>query len=300
MNIKKIKKVLLILAIFAVSGILIFKYAGKEKGIKKEVNLYFFNEKKTALLVKENEFSAKNEEELIKEIAKALIKGPSGKKYSPIMDKGTKLLSADNKNGNLEMVFSEGYPRENYLTSYAIIKTFCQFPDVSAVKIVVDNIDVLGQGFVSGDEINLESDEDCAKAVSLYFANKDKTQLVKVRRKVNITDTRPIEEYVVSELIKGIDKEDYEGLLPKETGIISVETTDGVCYVNFKSGFGKGVSQSKKIQELMIYSIVNSLTEIDGVLSVQILIDGKKAEKIGVVDISKQLYRNETIIKEVK
>ena len=38
--------------------------------------------------------------------------------------------------------------------------------------------------------------------------------------------------------------------------------------------------------EAAVYSIVNSLTELPGIKGVQILIDGKKLDRIGDVDIS--------------
>ena len=109
--------------------------------------------------------------------------------------------------------------------------------------------------------------------------------------KINILDTQPIEQYIIAELIKGPKVKGHIRLLPKEADIVSAETTDGTCYVNFKKSFS-----SKESRELMIYSIVNSLTERNSVECVQFLIDGKKSDNAGTPDISAPLYRNETLI----
>ena len=52
-----------------------------------------------------------------------------------------------------------------------------------------------------------------------------------------------------------------------------MSTKDGICYVNFDEGFlGQGYNV---LEEIPIYSIVNSLTEIPGINKVQILINGE-------------------------
>ena len=146
-------------------------------------------------------------------------------------------------------------------------------------------------GFVSGDYINTESDEDTATGVRLYFANSDKSELVMEYRKINIVDTKPVEQYVVSELIKGPKIKGNERLLASDTKVLSVETTDRICYVNFKEGFlEKNATSGSK---LVADSIVRSLTGLNNVDSVQFLIDGKKTEKIGDTDISGLFVKEE-------
>jgi len=295
MNIRKVRRLIFIIIIFILVCFTVFKIVGNRKTDNK-VTLYFFNNDTSALLPKE-QLIENDEDKIYEEIAKALIKGPSKKKYTAIMDKDVKLLDIKKEGRKLRINFSNEYKNSNSLTTYAVIKTFCGLPEIDSVMVMADGDDVLGDGFVSGDVINLESDDDCAKTVSLYFANADKTKLIKEYRKINITDTRPVEEYVLSELIKGPKDENNVGLLSTDTGVTSVEITDGTCYVNFKKGFVSENTYSDEVQELLIYSIVNSMTERDGVRNVQFLVDGKKADKFGNIDISIPIYRNETLIK---
>ena len=237
------------------------------------------------------EFYEEDNELLYKAVAERLIKGPKGKSYTAVVDSDTELKSIKNEDGKLTIDFSTKFKESGLLAVYAVIKTFSQLPDVESVKVTSDGKDIFGCGFVAGKDINLESDDDCALMVRLYFADEDKQMLVGENRKINILDTRQIEQYIVAELIKGPKVKGHERLLPKNTEIVSVETTDGTCYVNFK----KSVS-SEASRELMLYSIVNSLTERSGVDCVQFLVDGKKIDNSDSPGIAEPLYRNEKLI----
>lgn len=286
------KKIVWLIIVFVIAGIAVFTIANKSKNRgRTDVMLYFLSADKSSISGYEKEFSQENNNELYKAVSESLIKGPKGKRYTALMDKNTQAQDITNEDGNLTVDFSEEYGESELLSTYAIIKTFAQLPDVKAVMVTCDGVDVLGRGFIKGDEINLESDDDCAVTVHLYFTDDDKQKLIGEYRKINILDTQPIEQYIIAELIKGPKVKGHTRLLPKEADIVSAETTDGTCYVNFKKSFS-----SKESRELMIYSIVNSLTERNSVSCVQFLIDGKKSDNGGTPDISVPLYRNESLI----
>lgn len=287
------KKIILLVTVFILAGIAVFTIANKNKANGKiDVTLYFVSADKGSVIGYEKAFSAENSEALYKAVAESMAKGPKSNRYTAIIDKNTVINSIENNEGNLTIDFSADYAKSELLSVYALIKTFSQLPDVNAVMITAAGQDVLGHGFITGDEINLESDDDCATTVHLYFTDEDKQELVGEYRKINILDTQPIEQYILQELIKGPKIKGHKRLLPKDADIVSAETTDGTCYVNFK----KSVS-SKESRELMIYSIVNSLTERGDIDCVQFLIDGKKSDNGGAPDISAPLYRNESLIR---
>ena len=290
---KRTKKIVLLITVFVLAGIAVFTIANKNKnGGKTEVTLYFLNADKSTVSEYDKAFSKMDSDGLYKAVAESLIKGPKSKKYTAVADRATEVNSIKNVGGNLTVDFSAEYAKAELISTYAVIKTFSQLPDVNAVLVTVNGRDILGRGFVTGDEINLESDDDCATTVLLYFADEDKEKLVPEYRKINVLDTQPIEQYILTELIRGPKVKGHIGLLPKNTDIVSVETTDGTCYVNFKKSLS-----AKEQQALMIYSVVNSLTERGNVNCVQILIDGKKSDNAGAPDISVPLYRNEGLIK---
>ena len=287
------KKIAFLITVFVLAGIAVFTIANRNKNSEKtEVTLYFLNAEKSTVSGYDKAFSADTDAELYKEVAENLIKGPKSKKYVAVADKNTEVKSIEISEGNLTIDFSKEYAESEMISTYAVIKTVSQLPKVKAVMVTVNGRDILGTGYVKGDEINLESDDDCATTVLLYFTDEEKEKLVPEYRKINILDTQPIEHYILSELIKGPKMKGHISLLPQNTDIVSVETTDGVCYVNFKKSLAL-----KEQQTLTIYSVVNSLTQRSGVDSVQFLIDGKKSDNAGTPDISVPLYRNESLIK---
>jgi len=286
------KKHLIIAAIFILLGIAAFALAGGgDDEIKREVNLYFFDEGGYSIAPQETEISAVSDTELYEKIAQALILGPTDKNFLPIMDKNVKLNYINFADGNLAVDFSGEYPDENLMCTYAVIKTFSRLSNVKNIQVTENGAGIKGSdgielGFVTGDYINTESDEDTATGVRLYFTNADKNELVMEYRKINIVDTKPVEQYVVNELIKGPKIKGNERLLASDTKVLSVETTDRICYVNFKEGFLEKNAASSERSKLVVDSIVKSLTGLNSVDSVQFLIDGKKTEKFGDTDIS--------------
>lgn len=293
------KKIFIFILILAAIGVVIFNFAERGGDNENEVTLYFFNREGTAVVPLESKVSAKKQNELYDEVAEKLIKGPSGKDYTPIMEKDVAVSSIYNNGGNLTVDFSEKYAESGLLSTYAVIKTFSKLPGVERVKVTTGGRNITEStelsDFMSGDEINTESDDYSATGIRLYFADSEKKKLVAEYRKINITDTQPIEQYIVTELIKGPKNESNTRLLASNTGIVSVETTDGTCYVNFKQDFIDKNSASEDTVRLVVYSVVNSLTERENVHNVQLLIDGKKTEKFAGVDISGLLVRNENL-----
>ncbi|MBQ7985842.1 MAG: GerMN domain-containing protein [Clostridia bacterium] len=286
------KKHIIIAVLLILLGVAIFALAGgSDNSTQKEVNLYFFDESGYTITPVETEIVAVSDTELYEKVAKALIDGPTEKKYLPIMNKDVKLNYVNFVDGNLTVDFSREYPEDNLMCTYAVIKTFSRFFEVKNIHVTengkgIKGSDGLELGFVTGDYINTESDEDTATGVRLYFTNAEKIELVMEYRKINIVDTKPVEQYIVSELIKGPKIKGNERLLASDTKVLSVETTDRICYVNFKDGFLEKNAASSGKSKLVVDSVVKSLTGLNNVDSVQFLIDGKKTEKFGDTDIS--------------
>lgn len=291
------KKHVGIIVVFILLGIVAFALAGGgDDEATREVNLYFFDEGGYSIAPFETEISAVSDTELYEKVAQALIDGPVDKNYLPIMEKNVKLNYINFVDGNLAVDFSREYPDDNLMCTYAVIKTFSRLSGVKNIQVTengkgIKASDGVELGFVSGDYINTESGEDTATGVRLYFTNADKSELVMEYRKINIVDTKPVEQYVVSELIKGPKIKGNERLLASDTKVLSVETTDRICYVNFKEGFLEKNAASSEKSKLVVDSIVKSLTGLNNVDSVQFLIDGKKAEKLGDTDISGVLVK---------
>ena len=109
--------------------------------------------------------------------------------------------------------------------------------------------------------------------LELYFASEDGQSLIREDRYVHYLNSVLPQKLIVEELIKGPQEDGEKNAVPKETKVISVTVTDGVCYVNLDDGFL--IQNSSVSEETVIYSIVNSLFAYGEIESVRISVNGE-------------------------
>lgn len=118
----------------------------------------------------------------------------------------------------------------------------------------------------------------------LYFANEDNTKLKLEIRYIDSADVKKslsnMATAVVNELIKGpSDETTFRRTVPAEAKLREpVSISNKVATVDFTKEFKSKHSGGKDAEKMTIYSIVNSLTELEGIEKVRFLIEGK-AEK---------------------
>ena len=248
--------------------------------------VYCLNESSTGCVTFEYEPEGRTEDELLDELFDQLEAVPADTMYSPALGSEAVVLEYSLDDGRLVLDFESTYQdmsrAEEILVRSAVVRTLCQIPGVDSVSFTVEGEtlldskstpvgDMTAESFVenTGDDINVYT----TTTLDLYFANETgdmlKEELVELRYSSNMS----IEKLVLEQLIRGPISDDAYPTIPSATNILSVSTKDGICYVNLDEGFlDYGYDL---IEELPIYSIVNSLTEISGINQVQILINGE-------------------------
>lgn len=126
-----------------------------------------------------------------------------------------------------------------------------------------------------------DTEKNSEKTISLYFADSLATSLVKEERKIPADEYSSLEEAVVCELIKGSEKENNVSLMPDGTRLLGVSSEDDVCTVNLSSEFIDNSAGGTAFETLSVYSVVNSLCELENVEKVKFLIDGNSVEVYG-------------------
>lgn len=163
----------------------------------------------------------------------------------------------------------------------AIVKTVSQVEQVDYVSFNV-NMQPLttssggmvglmnGASFISdtGDDMdNLEWAD-----VKLYFADETGQTLVPENLQMAYDRSETIEQAVVERLLNGPVEKSYKRTIPSGTKLLGISVKDGVAYVNFDAAFVDNTADVSP--EVTIYSIVNSLCELNSVKKVQILVNG--------------------------
>ncbi|MBR6350369.1 MAG: GerMN domain-containing protein [Lachnospiraceae bacterium] len=211
-----------------------------------------------------------------------------------------------NSDGILSMDFSREYLDmtnvQEIILRASVVLTVIQVNGINGVVFTVEGeqiADTNGKviGVMTADSfVNvLLTEEGMLKQetdLTLYFADETGTALVPATYHFAISkNNSSMEEYIVRQIIEGPSDPTMLRTLSKDLELISIVTTDYVCYVNFDSRF---LEQPQVVSdELMIYSVVNSLCRLPYVSSVQFMVDGASDIMLhSVMDLSKPLSHN--------
>ncbi len=103
----------------------------------------------------------------------------------------------------------------------------------------------------------------------------------------------------ISELLKGPYEDFNFAVIPAGTRLLDVEVANKIASVNFSQEFLSESLDSSILDDYIIYTIVNTLTEIPGIEALSFSIEGKNIKGYGRVDLQLPAIRNEKYL-EVK
>jgi len=115
--------------------------------------------------------------------------------------------------------------------------------------------------------------------LTLYFADADANDLVEETRTVNRVD-EDMADLVLRELIAGPDQQGLIWTVPAETTVLSTRQVGNVLEVDFSKDIIEKHPGGSAAEVLTIKSIVYSLTEIEGIDKVQLLVEGEKHDAL--------------------
>lgn len=121
------------------------------------------------------------------------------------------------------------------------------------------------------------------QAVNVYFADEDVEHLEPESRDVVAGDQRELLAAVVNELLAGPREEGHGRVIPEGTTLNSAKLDGDTATIDLSKHFGEEFQGGSNTASLALYSLVNSLCELDGVSQVRILLDGQPGEEFGGV-----------------
>ncbi len=274
----------------------------------KSYSVYFLDSTKTKLVSETASVEPMSEIDTLCALTNILIKGPKDSvEKKRAIPESTQLLSLDCDASIATVNFSSAFYGEsdidNSLAAATIVKTLCETSYVTKVKILVEGNELINSDKVAYGALGSEDIIDSSQAknnslvISLYFADKDAAKLQLERRSVVQNDKEPVEKIVINELMRGSLSSGLK-LIPAEAKLISTEIKDGVCFVNFSKEFTDKRVAGSSSELLTIYSIVNTLTELENIDKVQFLIEGQKVETYGEIVFDEPFVKNEELIKQ--
>ena len=229
--------------------------------------------------------NAEDKEDLIQEFLGQLFWQEESLNYQKAIPDNVRISSWKLEEGQLYLYFNSAYLEmgniEEVLCRFAIVKTLIQIDGVDCISFYVGDGPLLDdegkpvglmaeESFIEnpGEQINTIQTAN----ITLYFANSKGDALVQEVQEIHYSSNISLEKLVVEQLLKGPQGDKGRSAIPDGTKLVSVSVLDGVCFVNLDEGF---LNQNYEIAEpVVIYSIVNSLTELTNVNKVQISVKG--------------------------
>lgn len=263
----------------------------KKSAGKGSIKVYYLNQLKTSLYPVSERPEGSSARKKISFLLRELSTSKSDKDYTNPIPEEVIIRSFTLKGKQLVISFSRDYETiskvQEALLRAAVVKTLVQLPEVNSVTFRIVNESLLdsagnaigamtADSFV--DDFDFEQDATRSVSLTLYCPALDGSGLIKESREAHINENVPIAQAVMSQLAKSPDSKNADVTLPASVKVLSVNVNDGICYVDLDSSLdnaGGNVSEN-----LRIYSIVDSLCELDQINRVQIIIGSGNAAKV--------------------
>ncbi len=245
--------------------------------------------------VEGEEYAPKSEgtDGLIREFLRQMDREPENISLKKAIPENVKIDEYTiNSEGNLSLYWTASYGNytgiSEILRRAAIVKTLCQIPAVETVEFYVagqplTDSNMNSVGFMTADSfIDNTGQEAYTQTTTLmvYFSNKSGTKLKKVPVETTYDATIPLEQLAVEQLIAGpaaiknISDTELQKTIPDGTKINKISVKENTCYLDFSDDF---MDKRPEISDnVAIYSVVNTLTELPNINKVQFSIEGEQ------------------------
>ncbi len=280
--------------------------------------LYFLDNTEQFLVPEERAitFEGNTPQIMLETLVTAMIRGPENTfQHVPVIDKSlVKLLGAtieQTEDGRqiarldfskAPVVLTEQFKDGEDIAAKALARTITGFmPELAGIEIYVR-----GEPQQAEQKIYTLRDSDAllGNSIQLYFPNSGYAMLLGVERMVGQAAAGyPYE--LLSELMRGPVSTDKKEISPAFLSGISMEDVNNaylagdIAVVDFNGSVSDKIKNIGKSEEaMMIYSIVNTMTNIDGIKRVQFLLDGGRVQSLGggEINVMDPLLRNPGII----
>ncbi len=267
-----------------------------------EYHVYYLDSKSSGIVSETYVPLGSTKEQLVTELLDALQTDPSNMVYKRALPEDVTIRDYSFVNDQLILNFDTKYSElkeiPEVLCRATIVKTLCQIPGIDFVMFNVNGqplIDTNGvqMGLMTAEFFIENTGAETNYNVTLYFANETGDLLKKTTRNILYTGTSSIEELVINQIINGPTEIGLYTTVPVGTTLLNVSTKEGICYVDLNEKLLEKLPDVS--EEIAIYSIVNSLTELPGINKVQFRINGQQVESFQNISFGVLFERNLTI-----
>ncbi len=132
--------------------------------------------------------------------------------------------------------------------------------------------------------------------VTLYYPNAEATRLIADKRTVSLNGQ---DKYTaaMNALLDGSNGKDQIRIIPEKTKLRGLKVENGTAQVNLSQDVVKDFVGGSTGEEMLVGSIVNTLTEFSEIKRVRILVEGHKIDTLsGHMDLSEPVTRMKDLL----
>lgn len=252
--------------------------------LRTDLTLYYTDDDRRYLIGQNLSINLAGQSDIVAYLIEQLQTAPTGLGLVSPLPKNTKLLGSTIENGVCTLDFSSEFETNAFSDSYAqrttllsLVNTLTQLENIDRVEFQLD-----GTLLARYRQINISKalvfDESAIGPVrtgvnefdaTLYLCNGSSMYLTAVPARIRYTTGISQPELVVSTLLSYQNSNGFYTLIPEDTQLLDVTVADGACTVNLTVEF-----LSSSNLTLAVRAICASVSALDGINSVQILIEG--------------------------
>lgn len=243
-----------------------------------------------------------------KQILNGYLAGPSRADLASPFPEGLQCVETSLDDGVLTMVLNEPWEQlggmSETLATACLTRTAMQLPGVKGICLETETNAAAGESaaVLTGQEfLYLDgSTANTATTVRLYFSDANGRYLVSSEREETFASAEEIPTYVVQQLLAGPTEAGQVATMPEGTVLRNLSVEDGCCTVDLSAEFLYNKPTAGLMERMTVLSLVNSLTELDTIRTVRILVEGAPVGLYYTMDLDRELVRDETAMDVVR
>ena len=283
---KRLKKTGILFCVFLLIATGLAAGCGRHRQENTGYFLFYLNKQREKIVSKSYDPESTDTKDLIEEFITRMSEDSDDVDYQKIFPDNVKIERYEYTDHQLYLYFNKAYgdmpTTEEVLCRGAVVHNMMQIHDIDGVSIYVNNLPLTD---ANGNEVGILTNDSFVENpgekinniqeanLTLYFASTTGDGLVRETQHVYYSSNTSLEKLIMERLLDGPKSSNARSAIPDTTQLVSVSVMDGACLVNLDEGF---LNQNFEIKEdVIIYSIVDSLTELDTINTVQIAVNGK-------------------------
>lgn len=282
--------------------------SSSSKAAKGGFTVYYLNQTKTSLYPVRVKLKEKTTPEKINFLISKLSTAVEDADYTNPIPGSVSVRHTTLKGKKLVISFSRDYqtlnPVQEALLRGAVVKTLIQLEGISSISFkIVDEALLDAQGSPVGamtegsfvDDFGSEQDSAREAQLTLFYPMSDGSGIYREVHDVHYNENVPLAQVVLRQLGKNPEQSKAQAAIPSNVKVLSVNTSGGVCYVDLDQSLFS--NETVGYQKMTIYSIVNSLCQLDQINRVQILIgSGDGASILASDDLSNTYAADDSLV----